>query len=101
MARNHGKTCTGGEIMAEIFKNLTDNPWFWATVALTGLMLINHLVTKVKRTLWCTKKLIVAFLITATGFVNTAVKTMEKFSSKKQEGIKTEKNIKENKKAGK
>ena len=51
--------------------------------------------------LWRTKKLIAAFLITATSFVNTAVKTMEKFSSKKQEGIKTEKNIKENKKAGK
>lgn len=87
--------------MTEIFKNLTDNPWFWATVALSGLMLINHLVTKVKRTLWHTKKLIAAFLITATGFVNTAVKTMEKFSAKKQEGIKTEKNIKKNKKAGK
>ena len=65
--------------MAEIFKNFTDNPWFWATVALSGLMLINHLVTK----------------------VNTAIKTMEKFSAKKQDGIKTEKNIKENKKAGK
>lgn len=23
--------------MAEIFKNFTDNPWFWATVALIGL----------------------------------------------------------------
>lgn len=87
--------------MAEIFKNFTDNPWFWATVALSGLIFINHLVTKVKRTLWRTKKLIVAFLITTTGFVNTAIKTMEKFSAKKQEGIKTEKNIKENKKAGK
>lgn len=87
--------------MAEIFKNLTGNPWFWATVALSGLILINHLVTKVKRRLWRTKKLIAAFLITITGFVNTAVKTMEKFSAKKQEGIKTEKNIKENKKAGK
>lgn len=86
--------------MKEVFKNLTDNPWFWATVALTGLMLINHLVTKVKRTLWRTKKLIAAFLITATGFVNTAVKTMEKFSTKKQTIIKTEKNIKKNKKAG-
>lgn len=86
--------------MAEIFKNFTDNPWFWATVALSGLMLINHLVTKVKRTLWRTKKLIAAFLITATGFVNTAVKTMEKFSTKKQTIIKTEKNIKKNKKAG-
>lgn len=86
--------------MAEIFKNFTDNPWFWATVALTGLMLINHLITKVKRTLWRTKKLIAAFLITATGFVNTAVKTMEKFSTKKQTIIKTEKNIKKNKKAG-
>ncbi|MBF1333275.1 MAG: hypothetical protein HXM49_03735 [Leptotrichia sp.] len=87
--------------MAEIFKNFTDNPWFWATVALTGLMLINHLITKVKRTLWRTKKLIAAFLITATGFVNTAVKTMEKFSDKKQKAIKTEKNIKGNKKTGK
>lgn len=87
--------------MAEIFKNFTDNPWFWATVALSGLMLINHLVTKVKRTLWRTKKLIAAFLITATGFVNTAVKTMEKFSDKKQKAIKTEKNIKGNKKTGK
>lgn len=87
--------------MTEIFKNLTDNPWFWATVALAGLMFTNHLVTKVKRTLWHTKKLIAAFLITATGFVNTAVKTMEKFSAKKQDSIKTEKNIKENKKAGK
>lgn len=86
--------------MAEIFKNFTDNPWFWATVALTGLMLINHLITKVKRTLWRTKKLIATFLITATGFVNTAVKTMEKFSDKKQTIIKTEKNIKKNKKAG-
>ena len=86
--------------MRETFKNLTDNPWFWATVALSGLMLINHLVTKVKRTLWRTKKLIAAFLITATGFVNTAVKTMEKFSTKKQTIIKTEKNIKKNKKAG-
>lgn len=86
--------------MAEIFKNFTDNPWFWATVALSGLMLINHLVTKVKRTLWRTKKLIAAFLITATGFVNTAVKTMEKFSTKKQTIIKTKKNIKKNKKAG-
>ena len=87
--------------MAEIFKNFTDNPWFWATVALSGLMFINHLVTKVKRTLWRTKKLIAAFLITATGFVNTAVKTMENFSEKKKSTIKTEKNIKENKKAGK
>lgn len=87
--------------MAEIFKNFTDNSWFWATVALTGLMLINHLITKVKRTLWRTKKLIAAFLITATGFVNTAVKTMEKFSDKKQKAIKTEKNIKGNKKTGK
>lgn len=87
--------------MAEIFKNFTDNPWFWATIALMGLMFINHLVTKVKRTLWRTKKLIAAFLITATGFVNTAIKTMEKFSAKKQDSIKTEKNIKENKKAGK
>lgn len=87
--------------MAEIFKNLADNPWFWATIALMGLMFINHLVTKVKRTLWRTKKLIVAFLITATGFVNTAVKTMEKFSDKKQDNIKTEKNIKKNKKAEK
>lgn len=87
--------------MAEIFKNLTDNPWFWATVALSGLMLINRLVTKVKRTLWRTKKLIAAFLITTTGFVNTAVKTMEKFSAKKQNRIKIEKNIRENKKAGK
>lgn len=86
--------------MKETFKNMTDNPWFWATVALSGLMLINHLVTKVKRTLWRTKKLIAAFLITATGFVNTAVKTMEKFSTKKQTIIKTEKNIKKNKKAG-
>lgn len=87
--------------MKEVFKNLTDNPWFWATVALSGLMFINHLVTKVKRTLWRTKKIIAAFLITATGFVNTAVKTMEKFSEKKKSTIKTEKNIKENKKAGK
>lgn len=87
--------------MAEIFKNFTDNPWFWATVALMGLMFINHLVTKVKRTLWRTKKLIAAFLITTTGFVNMAVKTMEKFSAKKQDSIKTEKNIRENKKAGK
>ena len=87
--------------MAEIFKNFTDKPWFWATIALMGLMFINHLVTKVKRTLWRTKKLIAAFLITATGFVNTAIKTMEKFSAKKQDSIKTEKNIKENKKAGK
>lgn len=87
--------------MKEIFKNLTDNPWFWATVALSGLMLINHLITKVKRTLWRTKKLIAAFLITATGFVNTAVKTMENFSEKKKSTIKTEKNIKENKKAEK
>ena len=87
--------------MKEAFKNMTDNPWFWATVALSGLMLINHLVTKVKRTLWRTKKLIAAFLITATGFVNTAVKTMEKFSAKKQNTVKTEKNIRENKKAGK
>lgn len=87
--------------MKETFKNMTDNPWFWATVALSGLIFINHLVTKVKRTLWRTKKLIVAFLITTTGFVNTAIKTMEKFSAKKQEDIKTEKNIKENKKAGK
>ncbi len=87
--------------MKETFKNMTDNPWFWATVALSGLIFINHLVTKVKRTLWRTKKLIAAFLITTTGFVNTAVKTMEKFSAKKKEGIKTEKNIKENKKAGK
>ena len=87
--------------MAEIFKNFTDNPWFWATIALMGLMFINHLVTKVKRTLWRAKKLIAAFLITATGFVNTAIKTMEKFSAKKQDSIKTEKNIKENKKAGK
>lgn len=87
--------------MAETFKNMTDNPWFWATVALSGLMFISHLVTKVKRTLWRTKKLIAAFLITTTGFVNTAVKTMEKFSDKKQDNIKTEKNIKENKKAGK
>lgn len=86
--------------MKEVFKNLTDNPWFWATVALSGLMLINHLVTKVKRTLWRTKKLIAAFLITATGFVNTAIKTMENFSTKKQTIIKTEKNIKKNKKAG-
>lgn len=66
-----------------------------------GLMFINHLVTKVKRTLWRTKKLIAAFLITTTGFVNMAVKTMEKFSAKKQDSIKTEKNIRENKKAGK
>lgn len=87
--------------MAEIFKNFTDNPWFWATVALTGLMLINHLITKVKRTLWRTKKLIAAFLITATGFVNTAVKAMENFSAKKQDNIKTEKNIKKNKKTEK
>lgn len=86
--------------MAEIFKNFTDNPWFWATVALSGLMLINHLVTKAKKTLWHIKKLLAAFLITATGFVNTAVKTMEKFSEKKKSTIKTEKNIKENKKAG-
>lgn len=87
--------------MAEILKNFTDNPWFWATIALMGLMFINHLVTKVKRTLWRTKKLIAAFLITTTGFVNMAVKTMEKFSAKKQDSIKTEKNIRENKKAGK
>lgn len=87
--------------MKETFKNLTDNPWFWATVALSGLMLINHLITKVKRTLWRTKKLIAAFLITATGFVNTAVKTMERFSDKKRAVIKTEKNIRENKKVGK
>lgn len=87
--------------MKETFKNMTDNPWFWATVALSGLMFINHLVTKVKRTLWRTKKLIAAFLITATGFVNTAVKTMENFSEKKKSTIKTEKNIKENKKAEK
>lgn len=87
--------------MKETFKNITDNPWFWATVALSGLMFINHLVTKVKRTLWRTKKLIAAFLITATGFVNTAVKTMENFSEKKKNTIKTEKNIKENKKAEK
>ena len=86
--------------MAETFKNMTDNPWFWATVTLSGLMLINHLVTKVKRTLWRTKKLLAAFLITVTGFVNTAVKTMEKFSAKKQNRIKIEKNIRENKKAG-
>lgn len=87
--------------MKEVFKNLTDNPWFWATVALSGLMLINHLVTKAKKTLWHIKKLLAAFLITTTGFVNMAVKTMEKFSAKKQDSIKTEKNIKENKKAGK
>ncbi len=87
--------------MKETFKNITDNPWFWATVALSGLMFINHLVTKVKRTLWRTKKLIAAFLITATGFVNTAVKTMGNFSEKKKNTIKIEKNIKENKKAEK
>ena len=70
--------------MAEIFKNFTDNPWFWATVALSGLMLINHLVTKAKKTLWHIKKLLAAFLITTTGFVNTAIKTMENFSTKIQ-----------------
>ena len=87
--------------MKETFKNITDNPWFWATVALSGLMFINHLVTKVKRTLWRTKKLLAAFLITATGFVNTAVTTMGNFSEKKKNTIKIEKNIKENKKAEK
>lgn len=89
--------------MTEIFKNLTDNPWFWATVALSGLMFINHLVTKVKRTLWRTKKLIVAFLITTTGFVNTAVKGIETFTGKKTQPKKTEKIIKktEKKKTGK
>ena len=86
--------------MKEVFKNLIDNPWFWATVALSGLMLLNHLVTKAKKTLWHIKKLLAAFLITATGFVNTAIKTMENFSTKKQTIIKTEKNIKKNKKAG-
>lgn len=35
--------------MKEVFKNLTDNPWFWATVALSGLMLINKDIMAYKK----------------------------------------------------
>lgn len=89
--------------MKEIFKNLTDNPWFWATVALSGLMFINYLINKVKKSIMRTRKLIAAILVTSTGFVNTAVKGIENFTGKKKHQVKTEKVIKKNrtKKTGK
>jgi hypothetical protein len=97
------KHVQGGKVMTEIFKNLTDNPWFWATVALSGLMFINYLINKVKKSIMRTRKLIAAFLVTSTGFVNTAVKGIETFTGKKAQPKKTEKIIKKTvkKKTGK
>ena len=85
--------------MKEVFKNLIDNPWFWATVALSGLMFINYLINKVKKSIMRTRKLIAAFLVTSTGFVNTA----ETFTGKKAQPKKSEKIIKKTvkKKTGK
>lgn len=65
-----------------MIKEILNNPWFWATITLLGIMFVLYVIKTVKKTIYKVKKIIVGLIISATSFMNTVTKTYETMTKK-------------------